>query len=116
MLLSIKGFSEFHVFNLIREDLESALKEFDRCSRELRATPLNTELAARLIEKDDTGRLERLMRMNSKVHGEMNSLYDLSLAFLRCDRVSQAKKVMEVSKRHATSLKPTVVNQYLSSL
>lgn len=78
--------------------MEGALKEFDRCSKERRATPLNTELAAQLIEKDDTGNLERLMRMNSKVHGEMNSLYDLSLAFLRCDRVNQAKKVLEVFK------------------
>lgn len=59
---------------------------------------MNTELAARLIEKDDTKRLERLMRSNKKVHGEMNSLYDLALAFLRCNRVSQAKKVLEVGK------------------
>ena len=76
--------------------MDSALGEFDRCSRERRATPMNTELAARLIEKDDTKRLDRLMRLNTKVHGEMNSLYDLSLAFLRCNKVNQAKKVLEV--------------------
>lgn len=55
-----------------------------------------SELAVRLIQDDDTKSLDRLMLLNSKVHGEMNSLYDLSLAFLRCDKISQAKKVLQV--------------------
>ncbi len=80
----------------IREDVESALNEFDRWAKQRRATPWNSDLAVRLIQKDDTKSLDRLFRINSQVHGEMNSLYDLSLAFLRCDRVNQARKLLQV--------------------
>ena len=76
--------------------MESALEEFDRCANERRTTPWKQELTVRLIEKNDTEKLERLMRTNRKVHGEINTLYDLSFALLRCGRVSQAKEVLQV--------------------
>ncbi|XP_046643732.1 leucine-rich PPR motif-containing protein, mitochondrial-like isoform X2 [Daphnia pulicaria] len=81
--------------HVVRDDLDSALDEFDRWTKERRTTPWNTQLAANLIEKDDTTRLDRLMRMNTAVHGEKNSLFDLSLAFLSCQRVRDAKNVLE---------------------
>ena len=87
-----------HFVYKIRDDWDSALAEFDRLTKERRSTPWSTELAASLIEKDDTRRLDRLMKMNSQVHGERNSLFDLSLAFLSCQRVKDAKKLLEVCK------------------
>jgi hypothetical protein len=95
----------FHLCNVshhfvfkIRDDWDSSLAEFDRLTKERRSTPWSTELAASLIEKDDTRRLDRLMKMNSQVHGERDSLFDLSLAFLSCQRVKDAKKLLEVCK------------------
>ncbi|XP_046443958.1 uncharacterized protein LOC124193997 [Daphnia pulex] len=81
----------------VRDDWDSALAEFDRLTKEQRSTPWSTELAASLIEKDDTRRLDRLMKMNSQVHGERNSIFDLSLAFLSCQRVKDAKKLLETT-------------------
>jgi hypothetical protein len=85
----------FHLCN-VSHHWDSALAEFDRLTKERRSTPWSTELAASLIEKDDTRRLDRLMKMNSQVHGERNSIFDLSLAFLSCQRVKDAKKLLEV--------------------
>jgi len=80
----------------IRDDFDNALDEYDRSRTERRTAPWITNLAARLIENDDMTRLERLMRMNAAVFGERNGLFDLSLAFLRCQRVNDAKSVLEV--------------------
>jgi hypothetical protein len=45
---------------------------------------------------EDAQRLQQVMDASIKVHGEMNSLYDLVFSFLECGRIRQAKKVLEV--------------------
>lgn len=68
-----------------------------QCVEKYRITPLKSTLTAQLIEKEDTQRLQQVMDASIKVHGEVNSLYDLVFAFLECGRVRQAKKVLEVT-------------------
>lgn len=57
---------------------------------------MKSTLATKFIEAEDAQRLQQLMDTSIKVHGEMNSLYDLVFAFLSCGRVRQARKVLEV--------------------
>lgn len=76
--------------------MENALNTFLQCVEKYRVTPLKSVLTTQLIEKEDTQRLQQVMDASIKVHGEMNSLYDLVFAFLECGRVRQAKKVLEV--------------------
>lgn len=79
-----------------RDDTEGALKAFLECVEKHRITPLKSVLTMKLIESEDAQRLQQVMDASIKVHGEMNSLYDLVFAFLECGRVRQAKKVLEV--------------------
>lgn len=81
--------------HLSRDDIEGALKTFLECVETYRVTPLKSTLTTRLIESEDAQRLQQVMDASIKVHGEMNSLYDLVFAFLECGRVRQAKKVLE---------------------
>lgn len=72
------------------------MKTFNEFVEKHRITPLKSTLTTRLIELEDAQRLQQVMDASIKVHGEMNSLYDLVFAFLECGRVRQAKKVLEV--------------------
>lgn len=53
---------------------------------------------------EDAQRLQQVMDASIKVHGEMNSLYDLVFAFLESGRVRQAKKVLEVISDRVTKV------------
>lgn len=79
-----------------RDDVEGALKEFEQCVQKYRATPWKAELTARFIEKEDATNLQTLVDLSTQVHGEVNSLYDLVLAFVECGRIRQARKILEV--------------------
>lgn len=80
-----------------RDDVDSALNTFINFVEKYRITPLKSALTAKLIELEDAQRLQQVMDASIKVHGEMNSLYDLVFSFLECGRVRQAKKVLEVT-------------------
>ena len=63
---------------------------------EYNVTPWKSELFCRFIKNDDADRLQRVLDLSTKQHGEINSLYDLVFAFLECGKVRQAKKIVEV--------------------
>lgn len=50
----------------------------------------------KLIAQEDAKNLQRVTDLCTKVHGEINALYDLSIAFLESDRLRQARKILEV--------------------
>lgn len=79
-----------------RDDIVGALKEFENCVKQYRATPWKNEIAIRLIEKEDAANLQTLVDLSTQVHGEINSLYDLVLSFVECGRIRQARKILEV--------------------
>ncbi|XP_065204761.1 leucine-rich PPR motif-containing protein, mitochondrial-like isoform X2 [Planococcus citri] len=81
--------------HLVNNDLDSALKEFENCCIEHRATPLKSELTERCIETENIGCLERLTDLSTKIHGENNSLNDLMFSFFECGRLKHAKKIAE---------------------
>ena len=76
--------------------MEGALAEFEVCVNEYGVTPWKKDLFIRFIKADDADRLQRVMDLSTKLHGEVNSLYDLVFAFLECGKIRQAKKILEV--------------------
>lgn len=76
--------------------MDGALTEFERCVNEFNTTPLKQELFCRFIKAEDPERLQKVLDLSTKQHGEVNSLYDLVFAFLECGKVRQAKKILEV--------------------
>nr|CAD7437873.1 unnamed protein product [Timema bartmani] len=81
--------------HLARNDLTSALTEFEWCCHQYRATPYKNELTCKLIQAEDAAALQRLTDLSTQVHGEVNSLYDLVFAFVECGRIRQARKILE---------------------
>ncbi|XP_065220787.1 leucine-rich PPR motif-containing protein, mitochondrial-like [Planococcus citri] len=81
--------------HLVNNDMEGALKEFENCCINHRATPFKGELAKRCIETENASSLQRITDLSTEIHGEINSLYDLMLSFLECGRLRQAKKILE---------------------
>ncbi len=73
------------------------MKTFVESCEKYRATPWKNELARIFIEKEDVVNLQKLTDCSTKIHGEVNSLYDLMFIFLECGRLKQAKKIIEVS-------------------
>lgn len=81
--------------HIVRNDMDSALKQFEECYNEYRCTPLKKYLTCKLIDAEDAVGLQRLTDISTKVHGEVNSLHDLVFAFVECGRVRQARKILE---------------------
>uniref|UniRef100_A0A1L8DH78 Putative bicoid mrna stability factor n=1 Tax=Nyssomyia neivai TaxID=330878 RepID=A0A1L8DH78_9DIPT len=80
---------------LVRDDLPKAMDTFEKISEKYQATPWKNELACRLIQAEDANNLQRLTNLSTKIHGEVNSLYDLVFSFVECGRVRQARKILE---------------------
>ncbi|XP_039283896.1 leucine-rich PPR motif-containing protein, mitochondrial [Nilaparvata lugens] len=81
--------------HLVSNNLSGALNVFEWACHNFRATPLKKELSCKLIEKEDAASLQRLTDLSTIVHGEINSLHDLVLAFVECGRMRQARKILE---------------------
>lgn len=81
--------------HLVKKDIDSALKKFEWCVNQFKATPWKNELACQLIQSEDAEKLQKLTDLSTSVHGEVNSLYDLVFAFVECGRVRQARKILE---------------------
>lgn len=79
---------------LVKHDnLNLALEFFDQFARQFRTTPLLGTLTCNLINSNDADSLEQILTISSKVHGQVNSFYDMALAFTKCGRIDQAKKI-----------------------
>ncbi|ODN04280.1 Leucine-rich PPR motif-containing protein, mitochondrial [Orchesella cincta] len=81
--------------HLVKENLPSALQEFERCVQEYRVTPWKQELFCRYIKLEDADNLQKVMDLSTSIHGEVNSMYDLVFAFIDCGKVRQARKILE---------------------
>ncbi|XP_063702468.1 leucine-rich PPR motif-containing protein, mitochondrial [Culicoides brevitarsis] len=81
--------------HLVNDDLENAIKSFEEICQVYRLTPWRSELACRLIEKEDAAGLQKLTDLSTDIHGEVNSLYDLVFSFIECGRIRQARKILE---------------------
>ncbi|XP_063530687.1 leucine-rich PPR motif-containing protein, mitochondrial [Cydia strobilella] len=80
---------------LLKGDVEAALKQFEGCCKQYRCTPWKGELMKVLITKEDASRLQWLADLSTQIHGEVNVLHDLVLAFVECGRLRQARRILE---------------------
>ncbi|CAG4949184.1 unnamed protein product [Colias eurytheme] len=81
--------------HILRDDLEGALSEFENCCNQYRSTPWKGELMKTLILKEDANKLQWLADLSTQIHGEINILHDLVLAFVECGRLRQARRILE---------------------
>lgn len=81
--------------HLLKEDIPGALKEFEECARRYRLTPLKGELSRQLINQGRSEELQKVVDISTEVHGEANTLFDLTAYFLECGHVRQAQKILE---------------------
>ncbi|KAF9423083.1 hypothetical protein HW555_001387 [Spodoptera exigua] len=81
--------------HLLQNDVEGALKEFENCCKQYRSTPWKGELMKSLIMKEDATKLQWLADLSTQIHGEVNILHDLVLAFVECGRLRQARRILE---------------------
>ncbi|KAG6445714.1 leucine-rich PPR motif-containing protein, mitochondrial [Manduca sexta] len=81
--------------HMLKDDLESALKEFEHCCKQYRCTPWKGELMKVLIMREDANKLQWLADISTQIHGEVNILHDLVLAFVECGRLRQARRILE---------------------
>lgn len=79
--------------------MEKALEKFKWACENFKITPLRHKLMKILINKEDPSTLQYVTELCTKVHGETNTLVDLSIGFLECDRPKQAIKILQVKKK-----------------
>lgn len=79
-------------------DIKGAMEKFEFCCKTYRCTPWKNELALKFIETEDATSLQVLTDLSTTIHGEVNSLYDLMLAFIESGRIKQARKILEVGE------------------
>ncbi|XP_048480519.1 leucine-rich PPR motif-containing protein, mitochondrial [Plutella xylostella] len=89
--------------HLLRDDVDSALQEFEQASKQYRCTPWKGELMKALILKEDASKLQWLADLSTQIHGEVNILHDLVLAFVECGRLRQARRILETPGLQARS-------------
>ncbi|CAH2108523.1 unnamed protein product [Euphydryas editha] len=86
--------------HLLKDDIDGALKEFENCCKQYRSTPWKGELMKALIMKEDANKLQWLADLSTQIHGEINILHDLVLAFVECGRLRQARRILETPGLH----------------
>ncbi|XP_072939179.1 leucine-rich PPR motif-containing protein, mitochondrial [Epargyreus clarus] len=86
--------------HIVKDDIEGALNEFEYCCKQYRCTPWKGELMKALIMKEDAGKLQWLADLSTQIHGEVNILHDLVLAFVECGRLRQARRILETPGLH----------------
>lgn len=79
-----------------RNDLQSALDEFAACVRRYNCAPWKKELSRHFVVREDEISLSRLYHLSGKVHGKLNTTYDLLSALWECGCIRQARKILEV--------------------
>ncbi|XP_053612584.1 leucine-rich PPR motif-containing protein, mitochondrial [Plodia interpunctella] len=86
--------------HILKDDIDTALKEFENCCKKYRSTPWKGELMKALILKEDATKLQWLADLSTQIHGEVNILHDLVLAFVECGRLRQARRILETPGLH----------------
>ncbi|XP_055302388.1 uncharacterized protein LOC129568474 [Sitodiplosis mosellana] len=86
---------EIIIKNVLRKhkDVDATFNLFDRIAQQFHVTPLSLVLTCELIKLNDIEKLEKLLEIISKLHGQVNGFYDMAFAFTICGRIDQAKRI-----------------------
>lgn len=81
--------------HILNNDLSGALDQFEKCCKLYRSTPWKGEIMKQLIVAEDATKLQWIADLSTQIHGEVNVLYDLILAFIECGRLRQARRILQ---------------------
>ncbi|CAL1261753.1 unnamed protein product [Larinioides sclopetarius] len=81
--------------HLYKNDIDSAIDEFENCVKNQRITPCLKMLMRKCIVTENSTKLDYVIKTASSVVGKQFVMYDLVLAFLETGRRSEAKRIME---------------------
>ncbi|XP_058793240.1 leucine-rich PPR motif-containing protein, mitochondrial-like [Phymastichus coffea] len=76
-------------------DIEKVIEKYKWVCENYKLTPCKILIMSHLINKEDAKTLKYITDLSTKVHGEVNSLIDLAVAFFECNRLYQARKILE---------------------
>lgn len=93
---------------LDQNQLDAAFESFCNVAQAYRLTPCKHNLLCKLIESQDVERLNRVVAVASDIHNENNSLYDLAVALIVCNRVAQANDVFKKLEINSGRLHKTI--------
>uniref|UniRef100_A0A6G1SIZ7 Leucine-rich PPR motif-containing protein, mitochondrial n=1 Tax=Aceria tosichella TaxID=561515 RepID=A0A6G1SIZ7_9ACAR len=91
--MSVRALGALVKVHLVNDDFEKALEEFLRIAQEYRKTPCRTELMSHCLMKKDPETLQKIMNAVTEIFGETNSLFDLAVCCLKCNKLKQAQKI-----------------------
>jgi len=91
--VEIRSLSALVRVHIINEDYDTALDEFVRVSRKYRVAPCRSELMRHCLMTKNPEKLQKIMDCITEIHGEQNSLFDLAVACLQCNKIKQAQKI-----------------------
>lgn len=80
------------------EDIDGAFDLFKRIAKKFKRTCYQQKLLCKLIENESVNKLKELHDICTSIHTKDNSIKSLSLAFIECDQIDQAKKLFESQK------------------
>ena len=81
--------------HLFRDDSSAAVNEFLRIARNYQKMPRKSDLTLKLIEEENIEGIQAVLDASIDLTGEENSLYDLSMCFIRMGKIPQARKLLE---------------------
>ncbi|XP_023244376.1 leucine-rich PPR motif-containing protein, mitochondrial-like [Centruroides sculpturatus] len=81
--------------HLVNDNLNGAFEEFKRCAEKYKHTPFKNEICKKLIDLEDSEKLQTVVDLNTSIHGELNTLFDLICIFIEAGRIQQARKIVE---------------------
>ncbi|XP_037041583.1 leucine-rich PPR motif-containing protein, mitochondrial-like [Bradysia coprophila] len=89
--------------HLVNNDIAKAMASFEIISTKYKRTPWKNELSCTLIQLKDATTLQFLVDLSTKVHGEVDSLYDLVFSFIECGCIQQARRILQTPALHNKS-------------
>lgn len=86
--------------HLVNNEVHRAVETFEQLGTRYATAPYKNQLTTRLIELEEVVNLQKLVDLDTTVHGERSGLYDLAFAFIECGRHEQARKIFETPGLH----------------
>lgn len=101
--------------HLVNNEVHRAVETFEQLGTRYATAPYKNQLTTRLIELEEVENLQKLVDLDTIVHGERVSLYDLAFAFIECGHLEQAKKIFETPRLHVLQNKIDDKSKILTS-
>ena len=96
-ILDVKSAASWSCFvriHLRKNDINEAVRTYERIARETKLTPSKFTLIKQLIKNNDYEKIQRILDVSIKVAGEELTLYDAIFSFLSLGKTEYAQKLL----------------------